>query len=119
MAPQATEPTPSRPRDNLSIARAVRLWPIEEIAHRLGLSGEAVEPYGRGIAKLDLAAIDALAERPRGRYVVVTSMTPTPPGEGKTTTAIGLVQGLQRLGHTATVALRLSLIHISEPTRPY
>ncbi|MDR9440949.1 MAG: formate--tetrahydrofolate ligase, partial [Halomonas sp.] len=106
MAPQATEQALSRPIDNLSIARAVRLWPIEEIAHRLGLPGEAVEPYGRGIAKLDLAAMTSLAERPRGRYVVVTSMTPTPPGEGKTTTAIGLVQGLQRLGHTATVALR-------------
>ncbi|WP_280546623.1 MULTISPECIES: formate--tetrahydrofolate ligase [unclassified Halomonas] len=106
MAPQATQQAPSRPADNLSIARAVRLWPIEEIAHRLGLPGEAVEPYGRGIAKLDLAAVATLAERPRGRYVVVTSMTPTPPGEGKTTTAIGLVQGLQRLGHTATVALR-------------
>ncbi len=106
MAPQATEQAPSRPADNLSIARAVRLWPIEEIAHRLGLPGEAVEPYGRGIAKLDLAAVEALAERPRGRYVVVTSMTPTPPGEGKTTTAIGLVQGLQRLGHIASVALR-------------
>ncbi|MCL7941035.1 formate--tetrahydrofolate ligase [Halomonas sp. ATCH28] len=106
MAPQATEQATSRPADNLSIARAVRLWPIEEIAHRLGLSGEAVEPYGRGIAKLDLSAMAALAERPRGRYVVVTSMTPTPPGEGKTTTAIGLVQGLQRLGHTASVALR-------------
>lgn len=106
MAPQATEQAPSRPADNLSIARAVRLWPIEEIAHRLGLPGEAVEPYGRGIAKLDLSAMEALTERPRGRYVVVTSMTPTPPGEGKTTTAIGLVQGLQRLGHTASVALR-------------
>ncbi|MFW6345040.1 MAG: formate--tetrahydrofolate ligase [Halomonas sp.] len=106
MPPQATEPAASRPADNLGIARAARLWPIEEIAHRLGLPGEAVEPCGRGIAKLDLAAMASLAERPRGRYVVVTSMTPTPPGEGKTTTAIGLVQGLQRLGHTATVALR-------------
>ncbi|NAW35213.1 formate--tetrahydrofolate ligase [Halomonas alimentaria] len=106
MAPQASEPAAAPSADNLSIARAARLWPIEEIAHRLGLSGEAVEPYGRGIAKLDLTAMASLAERPRGRYVVVTSMTPTPPGEGKTTTAIGLVQGLQRLGHTATVALR-------------
>ncbi|TDR53854.1 formate-tetrahydrofolate ligase [Halomonas ventosae] len=106
MAPQATEQAASRPTDNLTIARDARLWPIEEIAHRLGLPGEAVEPYGRGIAKLDLAALATLAERPQGRYVVVTSMTPTPPGEGKTTTAIGLVQGLQRLGHTATVALR-------------
>ncbi|MCG6656509.1 formate--tetrahydrofolate ligase [Halomonas campisalis] len=92
--------------DNLNIARGARLWPIEEIAHRLGLPGEAVEPYGRGIAKLDLSAVDALAARPRGRYVVVSAITPTPLGEGKTTTAIGLVQGLQQRGHTATVTLR-------------
>ena len=106
MPTQASDPIPAQPNDNLSIARAARLWPIEEIAHRLGLPGEAVEPYGRGIAKIDLTAMTALAESPRGRYVVVTSMTPTPPGEGKTTTAIGLVQGLQRLGHRAAVALR-------------
>nr|WP_300313781.1 formate--tetrahydrofolate ligase [Halomonas sp.] len=106
MAIQASEQVPAGASDNLSIARAARLWPIEEIAHHLDLPGEAVEPYGRGIAKIDLLAMSVLSQRPRGRYVVVTSMTPTPPGEGKTTTAIGLVQGLQRLGYTATVALR-------------
>jgi formate--tetrahydrofolate ligase len=108
MAPHspATDQASPAPLDNLGIARAARLWPIEEIAHRLGLPGEAVEPYGRGIAKLDPTALSAQAECPRGRYVVVTAITPTPPGEGKTTTAIGLVQGLQRLGHTASVALR-------------
>ena len=106
MAPEATKPAPTGATDNLSIARAARLWPIEEIAHHLGLPGEAVEPYGRGIAKLDPTTLLNWNDRPRGRYVLVTSMTPTPPGEGKTTTAIGLVQGLQRLGHTATVALR-------------
>lgn len=94
--------------DNLTIARGVRLWPIEEIAHRLGVPGEAVEPYGRGVAKLDLSAVGAMAERPRARYVVVSAITPTPPGEGKTTTCIGLVQGLQQLGHRASVALRQS-----------
>ena len=94
--------------DNLTIAREARLWPIEEIAHRLGVPGETVEPYGRGIAKLDLAAMDALEARPRARYVVVSAITPTPLGEGKTTTSIGLVQGLQQLGHGATVALRQS-----------
>ncbi|MDI5936162.1 formate--tetrahydrofolate ligase [Halomonas kalidii] len=98
---------PSLP-DNLTIARGARLWPIEEIAHRMGVPGEAVEPYGRGVAKLDLRAANALAGRPRARYVVVSAITPTPPGEGKTTTAIGLVQGLQQLGHAATVALRQS-----------
>ena len=106
MAIQASERVPPGASDNLSIARTARLWPIEEIAHHLDLPGEAVEPYGRGIAKIDLSAMSVLSQRPRGRYVVVTSMTPTPPGEGKTTTAIGLVQGLQRLGYTATVALR-------------
>ena len=106
ITPQEVGHERSAPLDNLTIARGARLWPIEEIAHRMGLPGEAVEPYGRGVAKLDLGAADALAERPRARYVVVSAITPTPLGEGKTTTAIGLVQGLQRLGHTATVAIR-------------
>ncbi|MFY0990861.1 formate--tetrahydrofolate ligase [Halomonas sp. C05BenzN] len=106
--PQAVvDEQPSIP-DNLTIARTARLWPIEEIAHRMGLPGEAVEPYGRGVAKLDLGAEQALAGRPRARYVVVSAITPTPLGEGKTTTSIGLVQGLQLLGHAATVAIRQS-----------
>ncbi|SDL85220.1 Formate-tetrahydrofolate ligase [Franzmannia pantelleriensis] len=102
----AAERHASAVNDNLRIARTARLWPIEEIAHRLGVPGEAVEPYGRGIAKLDLSAIGAQVGQPRGRYVVVSAITPTPLGEGKTTTAIGLTQGLQRLGHRASVALR-------------
>ncbi|WP_163561014.1 formate--tetrahydrofolate ligase [Halomonas sp. NO4] len=108
MAPhsQAVAEAASQPLDNLTLARQARLWPIEEIAHRLHVPGEAVEPYGRGVAKLDPGALDALATRPRGRYVVVSAITPTPLGEGKTTTAIGLVQGLQQLGHGAAVALR-------------
>lgn len=104
--PQDLDRAQARMPDNLTIAREARLWPIEEIAHRLGVPGETVEPYGRGIAKLDLAAADALAERPRARYVLVSAITPTPLGEGKTTTAIGLVQGLQQLGRNATVTLR-------------
>ncbi|TFH88020.1 formate--tetrahydrofolate ligase [Billgrantia azerbaijanica] len=104
--PQAIAAAEPAPPDNLTLARRARLWPIEEIAHRLGVPGEAVEPYGRGVAKLDLGALEAMAERPRGRYVVVSAITPTPLGEGKTTTAIGLVQGLQQLGHAATVAIR-------------
>ncbi|WP_240455517.1 formate--tetrahydrofolate ligase [Halomonas faecis] len=108
MAPETQALSTATPpmQDNLSIARQARLWPIEEIAHRLGVPGDAVEPYGRGVAKLDLGALNDLECRPRGRYVVVSAITPTPLGEGKTTTAIGLVQGLQQLGHGATVAIR-------------
>ncbi|MCS4505388.1 formate--tetrahydrofolate ligase [Arhodomonas aquaeolei] len=108
MASNAQEITgASRPvAGNLEIAREARLWPIEEIAGRMGVPGASVEPYGRGIAKLDLDAVRAVADRPRGRYVVVSAITPTPLGEGKTTTSIGLAQGLHHVGRTATVAIR-------------
>ena len=82
------------------------------IAGRAGISAEHLEPYGRAVAKIDLAAIPALQEQRRAAgiapatYIVVTAITPTPLGEGKTTTAIGLAQGLARLGHRATLALR-------------
>lgn len=92
--------------DNLSIARSVPGRPIDEIAERMGLHAEWLEPYGHRVGKVDLAAIDAMADRPPGRYVVVSAITPTPLGEGKTTTAIGLAQGFHHVGRTATVTLR-------------
>ncbi len=102
---------PSLPTD-LEIARATALDPMPVIAERAGISAEHLEPYGRAVAKIDLAAIPALQEQRRAAgiapatYIVVTAITPTPLGEGKTTTAIGLAQGLARLGHRATLALR-------------
>ncbi len=92
---------------DLEIARATRSRPIVEIARELGLRDDEVEQYGPTTAKVTLEAIERLeAERPRGKYVVVTAMTPTPLGEGKTTTTVGLAQGLRRIGRRAAVAIR-------------
>jgi formate--tetrahydrofolate ligase len=91
---------------DLEIARRVELLPLEEVAASMGIGPHLVEPYGRGVAKIDLAAIDELADRPRARYVVVSAITPTPLGEGKTTTMIGLAQGFKHVGMRATVTLR-------------
>ena len=65
-----------------------------------------LEPYGVGAAKISLDAIEALADRPRARYVVVTAITPTPLGEGKTTTTVGLGQGFGHINKKATIAIR-------------
>ena len=104
-----TPPPPGPPAtlpSDLEIARAAHLEPIEAVAEAAGIGVHRLEPYGRHVAKVDLAALDDLADRPPGRYVVITAITPTPLGEGKTTTAVGLAQGLQHLGHRATLALR-------------
>jgi formate--tetrahydrofolate ligase len=92
---------------DLEIARAARLRPILDVAHDLGLRDDEVELYGPWKAKVRLEAIERLeAERPRGRYVLVTAITPTPLGEGKTTTTVGLAEGLQRIGRRAAVCIR-------------
>ncbi len=80
--------------------------PILEIGAQLGLHESELIPHGHYKAKVTLDALKRLAERPRGGYVVVTAVNPTPLGEGKTTTAIGLVMGLCRLGQRAVVTLR-------------
>jgi formate--tetrahydrofolate ligase len=91
---------------NLDIARSASLKPVEDIANEMGLGSHLLEPYGRDVMKVGLEAIDELADRPRGRYVVVSAITPTPLGEGKTTTTVGLGQALNRLGRKAIVAIR-------------
>ena len=95
---------------DLEIAGAATLRPMDEIATALGLEPADVEDYGRDLAKIDLARFDlaalAASTRPRGRLVVVTAVTPTPLGEGKTTVCVGLSQGLRRLGTNAVVTLR-------------
>lgn len=88
---------------DLEIASEATLRPIADVAADLGVDPEHVEPYGRDVAKIDLAAA---AVAPRGRYVVVSAITPTPLGEGKTTTVVGLTQGLRRLGSNAVATLR-------------
>jgi formate--tetrahydrofolate ligase len=91
---------------DLEIARGAKLKPIEEIAGDMGLPARLLEPYGRDVMKIDLAAIEALADAPRAKYVLVSAITPTPLGEGKTTTTVGLGQGFKHLGKQATVAIR-------------
>lgn len=93
-------------RTDLEIARAANLKPIDSIAEELGLPPDLVEPYGRHVMKIDLRAVEALADRPRGKYVVVTAITPTPLGEGKTTTVVGLGQAFQYLDKRATITIR-------------
>src|SRR5579875_1950107 len=96
---------PHVPSD-IEIAQAARLRPIAEIAAELGLDPADVELYGHYKAKIALAALPKLAHRPRGRYVAVTGMSPTPLGEGKTTTTVGLGQALARLGSRSLIAIR-------------
>src|SRR6266576_781290 len=91
---------------DLDIARAALLKPLDDIAHELGIGEHLLEPYGESVVKLKLAAIDELADRPKAKYVVVTAITPTPLGEGKTTTTVGLGQGFRHIGKRATVTIR-------------
>ncbi len=91
---------------DLEIASAATIRPLTEIADDAGIPSEFLELYGRGVAKVGLEAIEAMADRPRGRYVVVTAITPTPLGEGKTTTTVGLGQAFAHIGRTATIAIR-------------
>jgi formate--tetrahydrofolate ligase len=91
---------------DLDIARNASLKPLDDIASEMGLSSDMLEPYGDHVKKIKLAAIRELADRPKAKYVVVTAITPTPLGEGKTTTTVGLGQGLNHIGKRATVAIR-------------
>ena len=92
---------------DLEIARSVKPKPIVEVARALGLHDDEIELYGSTKAKVALAAIRRLErENPRGKYVLVTAITPTPLGEGKSTTTVGLAQGLNRIGRRAAVAIR-------------
>ncbi|MDR2175411.1 MAG: formate--tetrahydrofolate ligase [Synergistaceae bacterium] len=91
---------------DIAIAQAAKMQPIAEIAKKLGIGEEELELYGRYKAKIGPGVYRRLAEKPDGKLVLVTAITPTPAGEGKTTTSVGLVQGLARIGKKACVALR-------------
>jgi formate--tetrahydrofolate ligase len=91
---------------DLEIARSVRPQSVQAIAQGLGIAPDELIPYGRLKAKVSLAALARLKAKSLGRYVLVTAINPTPLGEGKTTTSIGLAMGLSRLGHRAAVTLR-------------
>jgi formate--tetrahydrofolate ligase len=98
---------PSGTQTDLEIARSVTPRPIVDVARDLGLREDEIELYGSVKAKVTLAGIERLeAQRPRGKYVLVTAISPTPLGEGKSTTTVGLAQGLNRIGHKAAVCIR-------------
>ncbi len=91
---------------DLQIARDATLDPIEDVAARMGIGAHLLQPHGRGVAKISLDAVEELAERPRAKYVLVSAITPTPLGEGKTTTTVGIGQGFGHIGKQATIAIR-------------
>ena len=93
-------------KSDIEIAREYRLAPIVEIAAQLGVPDSALRPYGREIAKLDGAFLASLKLRKPGKLILVTAINPTPAGEGKTTTTIGLGDALNRLGRRTVIALR-------------
>jgi formate--tetrahydrofolate ligase len=91
---------------DLEIARRAQLLPMPDIASKMGIGPHLLEPYGSDVAKIKLDAIDELKDRPKAKYVVVSAITPTPLGEGKTTTTVGLGDALGHIGKRATVAIR-------------
>ncbi len=95
-------------KTSLQIASAARLDPIGTVAERAGIPERFVEHHGHSKAKIDLDVLAELRDRPLGKYILVTAITPTPLGEGKTTTTIGLGMALSKLGKNAAIALRQS-----------
>ncbi|MFN0041583.1 MAG: formate--tetrahydrofolate ligase [Alphaproteobacteria bacterium] len=93
-------------KSDIEIAREARMKPIEDIGAKLGIPADALFRYGPTKAKLSLDFIDALAGKPDGKLILVTAITPTPAGEGKTTTTVGLGDGLNRIGKKAVICLR-------------
>ncbi len=102
MAVVKVKPVPS----DLEIAQAATLRPVAELAAQAGLLEDELEAYGKYKAKVHLSVRERLADRPNAKYIDVTAITPTPLGEGKTTTTIGLTQALGRLGKRALCAIR-------------
>jgi len=93
-------------KTDVEIAQEARLEPIEAIADRAGIMPDEIEPYGRYKAKVSVEIFERLKDKPEGKLILVTAITPTPAGEGKTTVTIGLGQALNRLGAKAVIALR-------------
>ena len=97
----------TNPKRDIDIARAATLRPIMDVARdRLGVPEDQVELYGRYKAKLAMDFVDGLAERADGKLILVSAITPTPAGEGKTTTTVGLGDALNRIGKRAMMCLR-------------
>ena len=93
-------------KSSLEIAQEAELIPIDSIAEQAGLLPEEVDPYGRYKAKISLGALDRLKDNPDGKLVCVAGVTPTKAGEGKTTTAVSLTEGLGHIGRKPLLCLR-------------
>jgi formate--tetrahydrofolate ligase len=91
---------------DLEIAQAATLQPLLDIAAQMGIGPHLIEPYGDSLAKIKLSAVEELAGRPKAKYIVVSAITPTPLGEGKTTTTVGLGQAFKHLGNSSVIAIR-------------
>ena len=93
-------------KSDIEIAQEVTMHPISEVAEALGIDVKYVEPYGHYKAKVDYNLLDLKKDTPNGKLILVTAITPTPAGEGKTTTTVGLADGLRKIGKKSIVALR-------------
>lgn len=91
---------------DIEIARKAKMAPIQAIADKIGVPEDALSPYGRHIGKVDMGYIGNLKSKPDGKLILVTAINPTPAGEGKTTTTVGLGDGLNRIGRKAMICLR-------------
>jgi formate--tetrahydrofolate ligase len=94
------------PQTDIEIARSAKLLPIQEIGKKLGLSSDLLIPYGHDKAKVCYRALDNARDRQDGKLILVTAMSPTPAGEGKTTTTVGLGDALNHIGKNAVICLR-------------
>ena len=93
-------------KTDVEIAQEAQMRPIQEIAEKLGISDDELELYGKYKAKVALSAWERVKEQPNGKLILVTAINPTPAGEGKTTTSVGLADGLRKIGKNAVAALR-------------
>ncbi|MDO7629946.1 MAG: formate--tetrahydrofolate ligase, partial [Loktanella sp.] len=93
-------------KTDIEIARAANKLPIQEIGAKLGIGTDDLLPYGHDKAKVSQRFIDSVQDRPNGKLILVTAINPTPAGEGKTTTTVGLGDGLNRIGKKAAVCIR-------------
>ncbi|MGM9557698.1 MAG: formate--tetrahydrofolate ligase, partial [Oscillospiraceae bacterium] len=92
-------------KTDIEIAQATEMWPITKIAEMAGVDDKYLEQYGKYKAKVDYNILNEV-KRPDGKLILVTAINPTPAGEGKTTTTVGLADGMKKLGKNVLVALR-------------
>src|ERR671936_577874 len=97
----------TNPKSDIEISQAAKKRPIMDIAReKLGIAAENLEPYGHYKAKVSMDYVKTLQDRPNGKLILVTAITPTPAGEGKTTTTVGLTDALNRIGKKAMLCIR-------------